>query len=135
MAEFPDVYCWIKLVNKPTGKAVPSGTQFSDQADVIVRYVVANDSHKPAGPFWVVGALRKNGTKIQPGGQPNVVPAQQITVQPNQVWKAEYEVTDAAGGLDTFDATMLGDIGNFINEEDEKNNKATAKFKFAASPN
>jgi hypothetical protein len=128
MAEFPDVYCWIKLIDKASGKAYPSGTQFSGKADVIVRYVVANDSHKPAGPFYVVGALRKNGVKIQPGGQPNVVPAQQITVPPNQIWKQEYEVVDDPSGADTYEATMLGDIGNFVAEEDEKNNKATANF-------
>jgi len=134
MADFPDVYCWIKLVDKSTGKAVPSGTQFSNSADVIVRYVVANDSHKSAGPLWVVGVLNKNGVKVQPAGKPNVVPAQQITVQPNQIWKAEYEVNDATGGLDTFDASILGDIGALVDEEDEKNNKGSANFKVAAIP-
>jgi len=134
MADFPDVYCWIKLVNKSTGKAEPSGQQFSNSADVIVRYVVANDSHKSAGPLWAVGTLRKNGVVVKPPGKPNVVPAQQITVQPNQIWKGEYEVKDTSTGLDTFEASLLADIGDQINEEDEKNNKANSKFTVAAIP-
>jgi hypothetical protein len=135
MAEFPDVYAWIKLVDKSTGKAFASGRTFQGGADVTVRYVLANDSHKPAGPLTVVGVLRKNGKKIQPAGKPNVVPAQQVTLQPNTVWKAEYEVDDNAGkGLDTFEASMLADVGNFVNEEDESNNKANANFTVQGLP-
>jgi len=134
MADFPDVYCWIKLVEKSTGKAVPTGTQFWGSADVIVRYVVANDSHEAAGPFWVVGSLFKNGVEVRPAGKP-VVPSQVITLQPNQVWKAEYQVKDSATLSDTFEVSMQGDVGNWVkDEEDEKNNKAKAKFIVAANP-
>jgi hypothetical protein len=128
MPNFPDVKCWIKLIDGKTGKACPDGTTFLGPSTVVVRYVVANDSHQPAGPFYVVGALRKNGVVIKPGGQPNVVPAQQITVPPNQIWKGEYRVTDNPSGADTYVATMLGDVGGFVVEEDEKNNKANASF-------
>lgn len=124
MAEFPDVFCWIKLVDGASGKAFSSGTEFHAPAKVVVRYVVANDSHKPAGPLTVTGVLRKNGVKVQP----NAVPAQQITVQPNQIWKGEYVVSDATTGKDLFEASMLGDIGNWVDEEDEANNKAKATF-------
>jgi hypothetical protein len=135
MPTFPDVYCWIKLIDKNTGKVVEDGHTFWGGADVVLRYVVANDSHKTAGPLTVVGTLRKNGVKVQPGGKPNVVPAQQITLQPNQIWKAEYEEIDSSPGDDTFEASMLGDVGNFVNEEDEKNNQATAKFSVMANIN
>ena len=133
MADFPDVYSWIKLVNRTTGKAVPSGTSFYNSTDVVVRYAVANDSHKPAGPLTVVGHLWKNGVDIQLSGKP-VVPAQQITVGPNQVWRAEYEVQDTATLSDTFEAKLLADVGNFVDEEDEKNNKASATFSVVAVP-
>ena len=129
MPDLPDIHCWIKLVDKSTGKAVPSGFQFSRSADVIVRYVVANDSHLSAGPLAVVGRLWKNGVLVQPAGKPNVVPAQEITVQPNQIWKAEYEVNDTPTKVvDVFDASMVGDIGNIVNEEDENNNWVSADF-------
>jgi hypothetical protein len=126
MPAFPDVYCWIKLINQSDGRARPTGTDFAQPAHVTVRYVVANDSHKPEGPFFVAGYLRKNGVMIESNGQP-VVPLQQITLQPNQVWKQEYDVIDSTGG-NGYDALMRGDILNLVDEEDEKNNKATAHF-------
>jgi hypothetical protein len=75
---------------------------------VIVRYVVANDSHKPAGPLRIGGSLSKNGVKITPGAKPFVL-AQQITLQPNQIWKAEYNVTDASKtSKDEFNGAVRG---------------------------
>ncbi len=128
MAELPDIYCYIKFLDEPADKAFPSGKNLDSPANVIVRYVVANDSNKPAGPLTVVGVLRKNGVKVQPTGQPNVVPAQQITVQPNQIWKKEFPVSDQTTGRDAFEASLLGDVGNFVDEEDKTNNQAKATF-------
>jgi hypothetical protein len=53
-----DIYCWIKTIAQDTGKCLPDGYVFlvpqNVAAKVIVRYSVANDSHKPAGPLVMV---------------------------------------------------------------------------------
>lgn len=132
MAQLPDVYCWIKVIDEGSGKAQPDGVQLQPPGKLTVRYSVANDSHKAAGPLWVVGALRRNGVKVTPGGQSNVVPAQQITVQPGQVWSKEYLVSESDWA--DYVATMLGDVGGLVNEEDEKNNQAKRTFSFQEVP-
>jgi hypothetical protein len=130
MADFPDLYCWIKLIDKSTGKLYPEGWFVNSDA-VIVRYVVANDSHQSAESLWVIGTLSKNGSLVRPPGKRNVVPEQQITVKPGRIWKAEYEVNADWGvgvPLNIFKAALLVDIVNTINEEDENNNQANASF-------
>ncbi len=118
----PDVHCWVKLVS--SDKVISDGSQMNEGTTVAVRYVVANDSHVPAGPLTVVGALYQDETKIVSPGVPNVVPAQQITVQPNAIWKKEFVVKDNG----TYRAKMIVDVGNFVNEEDENNNVAQTTF-------
>jgi hypothetical protein len=81
----------------------------------VVRYVVANDSHAPAGPFTVVGTLYRNGVKVRPGGQPNVVTAQQI-------WKMEFSVSESIG-YSHYVAKIVGDVGSFVAAEDEANSQ------------
>lgn len=134
MTQLTDVNCSIKIINDLTGKVVPDGEDIPAPGKAIVRYVVANDSHKPAGPLFVVGALHRNGVKIQPGGQSNVIPAQQITLQPNQIWKQEYAVTESDYGVVQYVAKILGDVGGFVNEEDEANNQAKRSFGFYRPP-
>jgi len=132
MAQLPDVSCWIKVIDDSTGKVVPDGAgiEYTTGAPpkVIVRYVVANDGDQPVGPLTVVGALFRDGVRVQPGGQPNVVPAQQITIQPKQSWKHEHTVSEASTKTVQFVASMLGDVGNFFKEEDEANNRAKSSF-------
>ncbi|XXX78719.1 hypothetical protein WMF30_08075 [Sorangium sp. So ce134] len=133
MAQLADVYCWIKVIEEQSGKVVPSGAQVEIPRKAIVRYVVANDSNKPAGPLTIVGALRRDGVVVQPNGQPNVVPAQQITLQPGQIWKFEYLVTESSISA-KYTASILADVGNFVKEEDERNNKFTTAFEMVDSP-
>ena len=128
MAGLSDVYCWVKLLNVLTDKVIPEGGVAYAGTAVVVRYVVANDSNKAAGPLTVVGSLYRNGVRVQPSGQPNVVPAQTITVQPNQIWKKEYTVTEPDAV--NYVAKIFGDVGNFVNEEDEANNQGQKAFAF-----
>jgi hypothetical protein len=129
MADLPDIHCWVKVLD-PQDKVVPEGGIIQTPGTALVRYIVANDSGKPTGPITVVGALFRNGVKVQPGGQANVVPAQTITVQPNQVWKKEYTINEQENFV-TYVGKILGDVGNFIDEEDEANNKGQRSFQFA----
>lgn len=133
MAQMPDVSCWIKVIEDSTGKVLPEGGEILPPGKAIVRYVVANDSNKPAGPLTVVGSLYRNGVKVKPNGQPNVVPAQQITVQPNQIWKKEYAVSESSGYVH-YVAKIFGDVGDFVNEEDEANNQAQRSCSFFKPP-
>ena len=133
MAQLPDVYCWIKVIDDATGKVLSDGGEIFPGRKAIVRYVVTNDSNKQIGPLTVVGTLYRNGVKITPNGQPNVVPAQQITLQPNQIWKKEYVVSES-GSLVPYVAKIFGDVGGFVNEEDEANNQAQRSFRFYKSP-
>ena len=127
-----DIYCWIKTIAQDTGKSLPDGYVFlvpqNVAAKVIVRYSVANDSHKPAGPLTVVGTLFRNGVRVKPGGQPNVVPSQTITVQPGTVWVKEYTLSDNGPGTSLYEAKLYGDLINVVNEEDEGNNLAKRTF-------
>jgi hypothetical protein len=107
MADLPDVHCWVKVLDA-TDKVVPDGGSIVPQWNAVVRYIVANDSNKPPGPLTVVGSLFSNGLRVQPGGQPNVVPAQTITVQPNQIWKIDQPVSEFEPGT-VYVARILGD--------------------------
>ncbi len=128
MAQLPDVYGWIKVISNTTGKAQPNPVSLDAPATVIVRYSFANDSHKAAGPLWVVGKLYRDGVKLTPNGQSNVVPSQQVTVQPGQVWSKEYSVSESDNA--NYKASLSADVANLVDEEDEKNNFATAEFSF-----
>jgi hypothetical protein len=135
MQQLSDVYCWIKVVDN-NGKVVPQGAWISTR-QATVRYVVANDSHLPAGPLTVVGSLYRDGVKVQPGGQPNVVPAQQITVQPGQLWQKEFPISEfhiSPGSAIQYEAKLLGDVGGFVKEEDETNNLAKTNFNLYEPP-
>ncbi|HYG82254.1 MAG TPA: hypothetical protein VD861_17770 [Pyrinomonadaceae bacterium] len=127
MAQLPDVQCWIKLIEQPTGKVVPSGTEVKPSSDgsITIRYVVANDSNKATGNFMVIGTLRRNDENL-----PSPVPPTTIQLQPKQLWTHEHTVNKS--DLGKYSASLLGDItfppGAGVKEEDESNNLAKAKF-------
>lgn len=122
-----DLRCWIKLVHEG-GWVLADGDQLTPPAKVTVRYTMVNDSDVAVGPFTVVGALKKNGQRIKPNGQPNVVPAQQVTIPPNAVWTRSYVVSETDPNYSGYAAAMLVDVGDFIDEDDEKNNLARRTF-------
>jgi hypothetical protein len=130
MPEFPDVSCLIKVINSDGKRVKDGGLIWAGTATV--RYVIFNDSHQTAGPLMIVGTLSRDGVPVKPNGKP-VVPAQLITLQPDQIWTSEFEVTqnDFAAG---YVAKMLGDVGNLVDEEDEANNKAKTTFGMAGNP-
>jgi hypothetical protein len=136
MTALPDFYTYIKVIEANSGMVIRDGGEVNSPAKVTVRYVVVNDSHKVAGPWPVLGRLRRDGIELHPAGKVSVVPLESITVQPNTVWKKEWVVTEADGADASFVATMSGDPSIFgtaaPNEEDEKNN--TAKMSFSIHP-
>jgi hypothetical protein len=127
MAQLPDVFCWIKVINTSDGKVVANGGSLGLPGQATVRYVVANDSNKPAGPLTIWGSLYRNNVKI-----PSVLPPQQITLQPNQLWKKEYPVSEL-GGMTTYLAKLHGDLDSAVNEESEANNLAQRSFNIVIS--
>jgi hypothetical protein len=138
MPQLPDVSCLIKVINS-AGKRVKAGDviygfDLSHTVTATVRYVVFNDSHQTAGPFTIVGHLSRDGVQVKPNGKP-VVPVQAITLQPNQIWTAEFEVIekDLPAG---YEAHMFADLGlvTAIDEEDEANNAAKTTFALAPKP-
>ncbi len=133
--QLPDAFAWIKAIAEANGKVLADGAEVGSPAKVTVRYSIANDSHKATGTITVVGTLYRDGVKVKPGGQPNVVPAQQINLQPGQVWVKEYTVDEAAGGgVVSYKAGLLADVGAFVAEDDEKNNKASRSFTVFGPP-
>jgi hypothetical protein len=119
-----DLRCWINVVDEDSGKVVPDGYGVMAPAKLKIRYNVKNDGQAPLGPFWVVGALMKDGVRLQP----NPVPAQQINKLPaGKTWEADHVMTEASFPV-TYKAYMLGDVGNWIKEDDESNNKASSSF-------
>jgi len=132
MPLLPDVQCWIKVVDGSTGRAVPNGKDLGVPGNAVVRYVVANDGDRPAGPLWIVGSLYRDGVRIRPDGRPNVVPAQQVQLQAREVWKHEHSVSEGreARGLVSYSARILVDGGAVLNEDDATNNRAQQAFGF-----
>ena len=132
MTQLPDVSTSIKVIDDDSGKRVLDGGEiFAGFATV--RYVVVNDSNKTAGPLTVVGSLFRDGVRLQPNGKAKVFPAQQITLQPNQVWKFEFPVNERQS-TSTYEARILADVGNSIAEEDETNNSVRTTFQMVIPP-
>lgn len=127
MVQLADAHAWVKAITVDSGKVISDGAQIWPPTKILVRYTVANDSHVVAGPLTVVGSLTRNGVKVTPNGQANVVPSQQITLQPNTVWKKEWTIAESDSGA-TYVAKILADVGNWVNEDDESNNKDVTKF-------
>ena len=128
MTQLPDASCLVRVLG-PDGTTVPDGggVLLSDAATI--RYIIVNDSDRPMGPMTIVGRLFRNGIRFQPPGQSDVVPIQGLTLQPNQVWTREHVVNESFGPNGaTYRATLLADIGNFVNEENEANNSASSSF-------
>ena len=132
MSQLPDVHCWIKVIDGATGRMVGNGKDLGVPGSAVVRYVVANDSDRTVGPMWVVGSLYRDGVRVRPEGRKNVVAAQQITLQPREVWKHEHTVSEGTTtrGLVSYSARILGDGGAVLNEQDETNNRAQQAFGF-----
>jgi hypothetical protein len=124
------VICVKRQRGHQSGRVISSGTELTQSfpGGVTIRYVVANDSNKPTGKFTVVGSLHKNGQKL-----PHPVPPTTIQLQPKELWKHEHAVSHQ-DSFATYVARLLADVGDFVNEEDEKNNKAEAEFKFSVVP-
>jgi hypothetical protein len=129
MTSRPDFHSYVKVISEDTGAVIPDGGSVTAPAKVIVRYVVVNDSHKTAGPWLVVGGLKHDGVTVNPQGKTNgVVPPQNVTLEPDKVWKKEWKVTGQ--GL------YVANIGSFSlagpPEEDCKNN--LGKMSFSIDP-
>jgi hypothetical protein len=134
MSQLPDVSCLIKVIANSDGKTLPDGGAIFGQLDqATLRYVVVNHSDKPAGPLFVVGSLFRNGVRVQPNGQPNIIPSQQITLQPKQLWKREFPISEGTFSA-TYKASLLADVGNFVHEEDESNNSVKTSFQIVTPP-
>jgi hypothetical protein len=106
---------------------VSNGGSIAPPGQALIRYVVANDSGKTAGPMTIWGRLYKDNVEV-----PNVLTPQQVTLQPNQIWKKEYLVSQL-GGFATYLAKLHGDVGNAVSEESEKNNLAQGSFSIVIS--
>ena len=131
MTALPDIFCYVKALDQTNGKAIPDGGLATNDASVVVRYVMANDSDLPMGPFTVTGSLWQDGVKINP----NPIPALHLTLQPNELLKREFSIPDTSSTHShSYVAKILGDIGNFVNEEDEKNNLAKLSFTVPTPP-
>lgn len=138
MADLPDIYCWIKLIDQPSGKVIQSGETISKEESinefVTVRWVVANDSKVSTGKFLVIGSLKKDDKKKKLVN--NIMEI--ISVGSKDIWTKEYSVPKNKVGK--YSATLTGDPkgsiissggGNKVNEEDETNNTANAEFSIA----
>lgn len=129
MPQIADVKCSIKVTQEPSGAIVANGAE-TDAGTVTVHYVVKNVGTKATGQMTVVGSLYRDGVKVQPNGAPNVVPAQQISLAAGAQFARDIKVSEAGKGLIRYSARLLGDVGDFVNESDETNNKARIDFDF-----
>jgi hypothetical protein len=130
MTQLPDVSCLIKVLNED-GKRANDWWILGYRATV--RYVFFNDSNMTAGPLNIQGDLFRDGVRVQPNGDSNVVPKQAITLQPGEIRTFEFEVIEDDNNH-VYTAFSRADFGAFnisvVDEEDESNNKAKTFFLF-----
>ena len=116
MSFLPDINCYVKAIQLSTSKVIPNGSSkslyFKD--GVIFRYVVANDSDRAAGPLTISCALTNDGQNVPL----NLIPIP-TTIKPKTVWTFDHTVGAASG---KYVASIVGDVGNKVDEEDESNN-------------
>jgi hypothetical protein len=129
----PNIHAMIKASSGDA--AIADGTVFHtrEPRNVTLKYIVVNESDVAVGPFTVVGMLSKNKQRVMPDGVSNVVPAQEVTLAPQSVWKKEYELRvepKSDGGLNQYRAYIICDAGNRIEESNEYDN--TASFNVGA---
>jgi hypothetical protein len=130
MTQLPDFFAWIKVINPVTGKVVPYNGSVDVPATLIVRYCIANDSHKPMGGF-IEGRLNREGQPVQPNGQ-SVVPSNWLDLNAGKVWTTEYAVKETVPAL--FHASLYAEVSHAVDEESETNNMVGFYFSFDAPP-
>ena len=128
MTQLTDACALVKVLG-PDGKKIPDGGGLLLSDAATIRYVIFNDSDKPLGPILVLGRLLRNGLPFQLPGQPDVVPLQPVTLQPNQVWTREFVLDESFGPNGAhYLADITADTRNVANEETEANNFAQTSF-------
>ena len=117
-----DLACSIKAIG-PQGQ-IPNGgsAAVSAHGGATVEFWAKNNALVP-GKFMWKGVVYRDGQKVQPDP-----PAAWITLKAGELRKVGTQQVAFGYPSSQIEARMLVDIGNFIDETNESNNKANLKF-------
>lgn len=119
----PDLACTITATG-PDSKPITNGGSVSTAsggAYATVTFHLTNKGAAGSGPFWLKRVVRINGSKMYDP------PAEQLTLKAHETKHFPFSKTFLSPTED-WKATILADIGDFVDETDETNNKATFAF-------
>ncbi len=119
----PDLACSIEGVG-PDGKPIADGgsvTYGPGDGDVRISFVITNPSSVRSGQFWLRPCVRVNGQKVY---DPTV---EMINLDPGESWSHEFD-RPFGGTTEEWQASILVDINDFVDESDERNNHGYLSF-------
>jgi hypothetical protein len=119
----PDITCSIEAVG-PDGTPIDDGssvTYGADEAVVRISFTAANLSSARSGQFWLRPCVRVNEAKAYDP------PVEMMNLEPGESWTQEFS-SAVSSPSEAWRASILVDINDFVDESDERNNRASLSF-------
>ena len=106
-------------------KPIAGGSTIFDKSEVWLRFVVVNRGLGNAGRFTYKAVIYQNGVKTaNPAAETIALESQQSKTLP-------LVKLNISGRGEQISARLIADIGNFVKETDEANNKMEMSFQVA----
>ncbi len=119
----PDLSCSIDAVG-PDGKPIGDGdfvTYGPDDSGVRINFTVSNPSEARSGQFWLRPCVRVDGNKAYDP------PVEMMNLEPGESWTDEFS-QPFGGSAERWEVSILVDINDFVDESNERNNRAALAF-------
>ena len=127
--EKPDIRCSIEATG-PDGSPVEDGgsaTYGADDAVVRVTFTASNPTSVRSGQLWLRPCVRVNDAKAYDP------PVEMMNLEAGESWSHEFSQA-VADPSEEWRATLFVDINDFVDEADERNNRAALSFTALRSP-
>ena len=121
-----DLEAMVQIFEDQEGqKPIPNGAQVFDKPFVWARFTVSNKGLAKADRFTFKAVIYQNGAKAMDPA------AETITLEANQTKALPMMKMDTLGRSEQISARMIADLGNFVKETNESNNKMEMSFQIA----
>lgn len=121
-----DIVVTVTAYDQETGKVIADGSSnpYSGGAPSNnIKFTVSNKGGQKAENFTFKMVVRRDGLKIYDP------PAEKLTLNPGETKTFPMVKVNLPGTSNQVEASILGDIGNFVKESNETNNKASVSYK------
>jgi hypothetical protein len=122
----PDIEVMVEAFDAQ-GKSIKNGNYIGDDTGSSVRFTIKNNSNTPTGNFTYKMVATNGTTKIYDP------PAAQLSLNAKEVKVFPMVKLSHALKHNDIAARILADIGNFVKESNESNNKAEINYKGAVA--